>query len=256
MDLNRLKKEAEKGSAAAAMKLVEYYYSGSTEEAIVWANLAAETNHVCGAYWMALCLRKQIRLLDSAEQTLDEKTREYYFWSQRAYTLFLNDAAGADKLHRKQLKVVCEDAVFVRANWLYKEGEYRNAVLLLKRETSYRCGLLMGLCLLEHYRKDKNAVEEDLFAACECLSEISKVGSKATAIDAAEERIYAMSALHYAKIRRKGFYPEGEKPGVKEAYHILDATRSVVRDEDLQSMLDAEIAHYRKKFPGRYKYIE
>lgn len=256
MKLDQLKQEAKKGCAASAMQLVEYYYSRNIEEAILWANLAAEAKHVCGAYWMALCLRKQIRLLEQTDPAQDEKTREYYFWSQKAYTLYLNHESGSDELHRKQLRVLCEDAVFVRSNWLYLEGEYRNAVLLLKREVSYRCCLLMGLCLLEHYRKDNNAVEEELIAACDCLSEIDRIASMATAVDIGEERIFTLSALQYAKIRRKGFYPEGEKPSAKKAYEILRTTRNVVRDEGLQKMLDDEIARYRKKFPGRYKYLE
>lgn len=255
MNLDQLKQEAKMGCAPSALQLVEYYYSQDTEEAIKWANLAAEEKHVCGAYWMALCLRKQIRFLEPADETVEEKTREYYFWSQRAYTLYLNNAHGSDELHRKQLRVLCEDAVFVRANRLYLDREYRNAVLLLKRETSYRCGLLLGLCLLEHYRKDRNAVEEDLIAACECLSEIGRVASMTTAVDSEEERVYTLSALWYSKFRRQGFYPEGEKPGVKEAYGILRATRAVVRNEELQKMLDDEMAHYRKRFLGRYKYL-
>lgn len=255
MNLDQIKQEAKKGCVASAVQLAEYYYSQDTAEAIKWAKMAGEADHVCGAYWMALCLQKEIGLSESEDPTVLEKTREYYLWSQKAYTLHVNNAPGREALHRKQLRALCEDAVFVRSYRLYLEGEYRNAVLLLKRETSYRCCLLMGLSLLEYYRKDNNAVEEDLFAACDCLSEISRLETETAELGKDEERVYALCALRYSKFRRQGFYPEGEKPNIKEAYRILRTTRDVVRDEELQKKLDDELAHYRKKFPGRYKYL-
>ena len=244
MTREELIRSAEAGDEDAMLQLVEDCVSQSEwNDAIKWADMAAETENLNGIYKAEnLHAVRMLSIVGQAAPFWDTLKEDAQAVQKYVTILIANDETGAIQLgdSRHILFDCYRNAVYCEAVVCYRaEDDYDKALELLKKEEGTREQVLAALCRYalgqydDAYRIMESAYQDQAYTSEQKLP--------------VEEQLYTSLIIFFALMTRT----QGD-PG--KAAEILDRGIAGVNDDPLKSRMQEERARYRRTVLGRWTY--
>lgn len=244
MDIREWIMNARNGDVEAMREMIDWYIAAEEwEEAISWADQAAETGDVNGLYKAAI-LHHQ-RMSSGANQSAWSEVRGDSRAVQKyAGMLSAMNGDGRLALNRGLQEVLREilcDALYCEALALYYEdADHEKAMERVKASDSTRERLLCGICLFElnghreAIRKLRSAVNDSAYAIPET--------------EIAEQRVWVRAVFVLSIMERM------EMDSCERAVAALQQGIRKLPCEEIAKPLKAEMNRYRQTEFGNWKY--
>ena len=253
MTISELVELAEGGNVEAMMELGERYYNQyqeknlplALEKSLPWYTMAGRHGDPDGASW---CVKMgSIQILMAKNDARFDQMEEYALQFAEICGEFAQNEALFDSPAGEQIVECMDVCLYASALYLYMQKNCEGAVKELEaieQDSGYygMAQVLMGICLSDIDRDEEGA---------QCLSILNgDIKSLMPPIpDRTDEEFLELGTQYYAVWLRL------IELNVDAAYDLMNRVLAVVEDEAVRSLLVDELAHYKKKLFGGYKYV-